>query len=469
MISGFMLVPDIGAEMRGAKLGDARLEERVGKMARALAKRPGASLPTAMESTAAREAAYRFLSNWRVSLPGVLAPHIEATAQRARNAGRVLLVSDTTEFKFSTEREGLGVLSGQRREGFLSHVTLAVSADGKRTPLGVLAVEAYSRPERKGPRDHFARKRDGARESLRWRRCAEQASSQLADDVEAIHVMDREADIYELMSALSGGGQRFVIRSGQNRLLGEGRLDSVLERSPKRFSREVPLSARSEQPRAPLSRRLKPVRKGRLATLAVSSSQISLNKPRTACEADLPDTLTMNVVRVWEENPPPGQEPVEWRLFTTEPADSDQQLEQIVDAYRARWIIEEYFKALKSGCNFENSQLESYDALQNLLGIYFVVAWQLLLLRSVSRDQPDRPATDVLTPKQLTVLRLLMPRNVPLHPTVADATNAIATLGAHIKSNGPPGWQVLGRGFEELRRAEHLHTLMISSTSRDQS
>ena len=33
---------------------------------------------------------------------------------------------------------------------------------------------------------------------------------------------------------------------------------------------------------------------------------------------------------------------------------------------------------------------------------------------------------------------------------------SIAELGAHIESNGLPGWLVLGRGFEELRRAEFL-------------
>jgi hypothetical protein len=54
---------------------------------------------------------------------------------------------------------------------------------------------------------------------------------------------------------------------------------------------------------------------------------------------------------------------------------------------------------------------------------------------------------------------------MPAAPTVAHAFNAIAELGAHIKSNGPPGWQVLGRGFEELRRAEILYTRMNSGAS----
>jgi transposase-like protein len=116
------MVPDVGAEFGRVRLGDPRLGQRVQRMAAALARRPGASLPEAMGSTAAREGAYRFLSNPRVTLSRVLDSHVKATVERARQAGRVLVISDTTEFKFSTEREGLGVLSGKHREGFLGHL-----------------------------------------------------------------------------------------------------------------------------------------------------------------------------------------------------------------------------------------------------------------------------------------------------------------------------------------------------------
>jgi hypothetical protein len=184
----------------------------------------------------------------------------------------------------------------------------------------------------------------------------------------------------------------------------------------------------------------------------------------------LPDSITVNVVRVWESEPPTGQDPVEWRLFTTEPIETQEQLEAIVDGYRARWVIEEYFKALKTGCNFESSQLESLHSLENLLGIYIPVAWQLLALRSLMRDEPEKPALTVLTKTQLAVLRLIKQgAALPPEPTIAQVAEAIAQLGAHIKSNGPPGWQVLGRGFEELRRAEFLYSQMISASSSGQS
>jgi len=35
-------------------------------------------------------------------------------------------------------------------------------------------------------------------------------------------------------------------------------------------------------------------------------------------------------------------------------------------------------------------------------------------------------------------------------PTVGEVTGAIAKLGGHLKSNGRPGWLVLGRGYQEM-------------------
>jgi DDE family transposase len=72
--------------------------------------------------------------------------------------------------------------------------------------------------------------------------------------------------------------------------------------------------------------------------------------------------LTLNVVRVWEPKPPRGAPAVCWMLYTSEPIDTAEQLLTIVDQYRSRWVIEEFFKALKTGCAFEKRQLESYRA-----------------------------------------------------------------------------------------------------------
>ncbi len=176
----------------------------------------------------------------------------------------------------------------------------------------------------------------------------------------------------------------------------------------------------------------------------------------------LPPSLRLNFVEVREPEPPADEEPVIWRLVTTEPVDDEEQVAAIVDAYCGRWLIEEFFKALKTGCRYQEHQLESGRALLVLLAIETAVAWRMLLLRWLARNSPEEPAERVLTPTQLLVLKGLLrqkKRDVPDMMSAGHALRAIAELGGHIRNNGPPGWLVLRRGFERLFSIEQGWTL----------
>jgi hypothetical protein len=62
----------------------------------------------------------------------------------------------------------------------------------------------------------------------------------------------------------------------------------------------------------------------------------------------LPKSIEINVLRVHEVDCPEGEAPIEWVLYTQKPIDTAEQVERIVDIYRARWIIEEYFKSFEA-------------------------------------------------------------------------------------------------------------------------
>jgi hypothetical protein len=450
---GSGLLGPIEAEFEGAELGDPRLNERLGRLVSLLDQAPDQSLSQASKTVAAREAAYRFVRNRRVTLDALLAPHARATAQRCREAGQVYVVSDTTECSFGGSKRGesLGRLQGKRR-GFLAHVALAVSADGHRTPLGVLGATTLVREEDKAPSESHARKKNPRRESLRWGAMVEQVEEEL-DGVSAIHVMDREADIYELLSDLRSASCRFVIRAGQNRWAQSELLFDALTEQPSLLEREIQLSARPH-PRKTTKGRGHPARPSRSAKLTVCSKTVRLRRPKTT-GARYPQTIEINVVRVYEPEPPTEQEPVEWWLLTSEPIATAQDVARVVDIYRARWVIEEYFKALKTGCAFEGRQLRSIHTLSNALGLLCVIAWRLLLLRSMHRNAPDSSAHDVLDPLLLEALAARLrhirePKVLPTRATVADVMMGIARLGGHHASNGPPGWQLLWAGFQDL-------------------
>src|SRR6266545_2252616 len=129
-------------EFEGVRLGDVRLDRRLHRVAALLSVAPGNSFPEQMKSEADQEALYRFLNNGNVAFDTLFGGHRGQTLTRMPSSGLVRIVHDTTEFTFEGEREGLGGLKGNKK-GFLAHVALALVADEKRTPLGVMGVHPF--------------------------------------------------------------------------------------------------------------------------------------------------------------------------------------------------------------------------------------------------------------------------------------------------------------------------------------
>jgi len=438
---------EIAAEFSEADFGDARLSRRLGALASALADRPRASFPSALDD-AELEAAYRFFGNAKVTPEAILAPHFRQSARRASRCKRVIVAHDTTAFEFGgiSKRDGLGHLIKPSAQGFFGHFSLALSADGKRRPLGLLSLETVFRLEKPiGQKNWTPQQSLG--ESVRWLRGVEDAEAQLSERVEAIHVMDREGDQFALLAALADENRSFVIRSFQDRRLAgdEARLRERACKAKVRLRRKVPLTPRPHI-RGPKGQR-HPARRQRIAKLAFAATAVALRRPSTA--RGIP-TLSVNIIHVFEPKPPPREPAVEWFLLTNLPIDTEEAIAFAVDCYRARWTIEEYFKALKTGCQYEKRQLESAASLLNALAIFAPVAWRLLLLRHLARSDKRAPATRALTPKQLEVLSAVAKEPLPAHPSARDAMLAVAKLGGHQTNNGDPGWLVLGRGMHDL-------------------
>jgi hypothetical protein len=134
---------------------------------------------------------------------------------------------------------------------------------------------------------------------------------------------------------------------------------------------------------------------------------------------------------------------------TNEPIATPEQVAAVVDAYRARWVVEEFFKALKSGCQIEKRQMESYGALRIALALFLPIAVRLLALRDAARSEPDAPCA-ALSARQLQLLRTCGTKAMSATPRNHEVYMALAALGGHLRSNGPAGWMVLGRAYEKL-------------------
>jgi len=438
-------VGELVREIAGADFGDERLRKRGMRLMETLGAEPARSLPRAISDGAGLEAAYRFFNNEAVTPTTLLEPHVLATIERAKGHEEILVLHDTTTMSFNPDgkREGLGRVRSAG-QAFFAHFSLALASNGTREPLGVLAMSTYIRGETKSDK----------KEQARWGEQIVEVADRF-DPARTIHVIDREGDDFELFAQLTQGEYRFVIRVAHDRVLAPDetqtthKLRETLSRVTAQATREVPLSRRPKAARSPKQLQIHPPREGRDATLSFGVASISLRRPKMQLRT-LPETIQLRVVRVWEPSPPEGETPVEWTLVTTEPVETTEELLRVVDHYRARWTIEEYFKALKTGCSYGKRQLESLDALLNVLALYVPIAWQLLRFRSQARRTPDAPATTVLTKTQLAVLRKFRRKPLPEEPTAREVMLAVAALGGHLKHNGEPGWQSLGAGYEKL-------------------
>jgi hypothetical protein len=251
--------------------------------------------------------------------------------------------------------------------------------------------------------------------------------------VELVHVMDREGGCFEVLAELDAAGESFVVRAAHDRAIeeSEGRLAALRASKPVLATRDVWIGERrSSKGVPPKSRAKRTVVRSRSARLEVRIGEVNLTAPRDA--------------RVTDRSP----------LLTNRHVSNASDALATVDIYRRRWMIEAFFKALKTGCEFERRQLESLTSLVSLLVMLLPVATGLLNLRSLSRETPTAPGSAVVNEAQLAIIKMKAPQRLGTRPTARSVMMAIAQIGGNLKQNGEPGWLTLGRGWSGLLSLE---------------
>lgn len=458
---------ELSNEVRGAKLGDRRRTARYCRILDLLAAHPNASIPVAMHTSANQEAYYRLMNNDALDHHDLLEPHVDQTVQRARRCNAVLVVHDTTEFRFNLDdappRTHLATFR-KNSQGFLWHASLAFSSDPKHQPLGLLCSRPFVHDNPKqicNSTRSFWQERSGLfeNEQERWFEAVRKAEEKLGPETYAIHIQDRDGDDYRSFVAMTDASYRFVIRMNKHRnvVTGSRKVDQATllgqldEIEWETIQRSVVLSKRSAQSN---SRHHKP-RKRRETLLKVRASRFPLKRPQNVSAKEASRSLDINVVEVMEVDVPDGEDAVHWLLATTEPIENAEGIWKIVDWYRARWNIEEFFKALKTGTNYTKLQHSSASSLLKALSAKSIVAWSLLRLRHLTHHAPEVSALKAVNPVQLQILKSLKPKAFSKKESARECLGAIALLGGFTKKAGRiPGWLVLGRGWNRLLEAE---------------
>ena len=437
-------------EFGDAPLGDKRRSTRLVKIAQLVGETMGHPITAApRRDPAAIRATYRFLdkaNHHGITPKEVLDPHRQHTVQRMRTQSTVLCVQDTTKISYSTcpKTQGLEIIgqnqTSSKSKGIALHATLALGEDG--LPLGVLRC-AYK-----------MRKGAHAPGTLRWidgLHDIEAAAQTLPRKTRVISVMDREADVFAVFAAQRPLKRtHLLVRAKVNRRLDRRkvRLFKAMRRGPAMGVMDMTIEKLSRREKA--GRVTHEGREPRLARMEVRFRMVTLSPPKNKPG----EPLKVWAIHIREINPPDGEERIEWYLLTTLPVNSLKEALQVIEFYALRWRVEDIFKVLKSGCKVENLRLRQAASLHNLITIYMVTAWRIMLMTLLGRAVSDLPPEVIFTDDEMAMLELYARNYKLLKPVdLPSAIKLVALMGGYMdrKHDPPPGYTVMWRGYARLQ------------------
>ena len=449
-----------------AALGDQRRTRRLVEVADQMVYRPGGSLPDKINCPKDLKAMYRLFDCEVVTHEVILQSlqqHLLQTVLPSRE-GMTLVIHDATELEYTRRRSldsELGQIGNGYRRGYIAQNSLMVCPQSGRT-LGLANQILHRRAKVKSGETRTARQKRKSRESLLWIK----GTLPLPGDRKIVDVCDRGADTSEFIRHEANSGRTFLIRSSNNRncVVGHGpakedgrgpsevvKLHAYARSLEATGTWDLEVTSKTEVKSKNRQGKKRPVtRTKRTATMGVSFGAVELKPAGSKKEA----SIKVWVVRVWELDPPAGQERLEWFLITNHPVESFEDAYEVVGWYEKRWIVEEYHKCLKTGMNIESFQFTKAARLQPAIALTSIAAITLLTMRDDSRNEAtkDRPATEYIDQAYVEVLSSWRHGKPNLKWTVGEFTLALARLSGHQNRKGdhPPGWQKLWKGWHEL-------------------
>lgn len=439
-------------ELGGASLGDGRLDSRLVRILGSFIGAPEGSIPRATRNWAGAKAAYRFFDNDKVEPEAIYARHRQSVLQRAQGEPVVLVIGDTTQLDYTSHpnTDGTGPLADIDHHGL--HVQPAFAVTPQRVALGLVGQHIWVRDyETFGQSQTKEAKRRPIteKESVKWLESFEAGErfqeELLSAETRVISVFDREGDVFEVFQRAKRSGTKsgLLLRASYDRRLEneEEHLWSFMEKQSLCGTLTITV------PRRPGS-------KERTAELEVRFAEVMVLPPTNRKVEDATAVRVMCVYAI-EVDPPAYCEPIRWMLLTTEAVYSFDDACERIQWYTCRWMVELFFKILKSGCKAEERQLETAERLKRCLAIDCIVAWRVLYLTTKGRDVPDLPCTVVFEEHEWKGAWAFVHRTTTVPeetPKLQDMVRLLGRLGGHLgrKQDKQPGSMTLWRGLQRL-------------------
>jgi hypothetical protein len=457
-------------EFKGVDLGHGSRTTRLIRMATEVAMRPAGKVSEVFTTAADAEGAYRWLENPAVRVDALVAGIGRSCAERCAKHAFVYVPMDGSSVSLVDRAytKDFGSLGAGHKAGRGVKVLGAIAVSPEGVPLGVCALEWWSRPRRTTAKKHSPSRPTKEKETQHWLDAVThtcQHFAACAPQTRCWFQLDREADSWSMLHHLAATPHWFTVRASRDR-----RLAHSTPGKPKYLRKKLA--------RAPVMGEMhldiEPGhgRKARKARLVLRATTVHLELRHPWFKKCHP--LSMQAVWVHERGTtPPGEKPLDWLLLTNHAVDTAEDALLVALGYAQRWRVEDFHKTWKSGaCNVEQSQLRSTAHAAKWATLLAAVAIRIERLKFLARTEPQTAASSELTPHEIQALVLWKRRTkkrteaVPKNaPTIGEAVLWIAQMGGYTgkSSGGPPGAITIGRGLDRLRqRAEALEDLESS-------
>ena len=421
------------------------------RVAQQISRHPGGTLPDKMGSPALYAAMDRLMNRDEMTHERVLTAHRTRTLEKmVACQGVVLILHDTTTLDYSGKKAlKLGPVGDGNGKGYLCHNSLAVDSQN-RDVFGLVSQILHQRvPVPRKERVAVKRQRK-SRESRLWSNAVRELPK-IPEGKRWVDVADRGADLFEFLATEQSLGRRCLVRSSHNRSIRvghDGRGKQTLLHTHLRTLEAVEETREREIYDTELQSQ-------RAVKFRLSYAAVEILPPHVRKGEYENKPIQAWAMRIWEETPPAKGMKLEWFLVCLDPVNNAAEAWEKCDWYTCRWMIEEYHKAQKTGCQVEDLQFRTTDALKPMIALLSVVAVMLLNLRQAARrpDAKERPATEVVEPIYEEVLREWRHKKERDPLTIFEFYMALARLGGHMnrKGDGFPGWLTLWRGWQKLQ------------------
>jgi len=433
-------------------LGDCRRTVRLVDTAELILNNPTASIAALNGQWKDSKAAYKLFANKSVTFEAVVNTHCTNTKLAIRE-GHSLILCDTSEVIFGKNREidGAGDLGRGGGPGFLLHPGLAIDAETQEIQ-GIAGAIVRHRQRVPTTTETASQRKKRQRESAIWGDLVDQIGSP-PDGSRYTTVCDRGADSYEILCHLQNNRHDYVVRVCQRQRIiatPEGERTKLAQHMESReIAGNYELFLRSRKSNKGKKTKARTAKMEVRIGKAVLSAPVHKSQYEKECGIEM---IEAYVVWAREVDCPKGEAPLDWMLYTSHEVTSLEEAMQIIGWYEQRWLIEEFFKALKTGCRMEERQLRSADALEALCGVLCVTACYLLQMKRVALANPDRPAEEIVPPLLVAMLRVAMGSQKRHVTTAYGFYHTLARLGGFLgrRSDGNPGWQTIWKGWDKL-------------------